>query len=630
MDTHVGLRPGPRRRTGVAAVIAALAALVLSIAVTPTAAVAAVGQASGLTIKVTADGTPNLDNSWDTSDEPGYDSSPSNGRVRTHDYVTYQWGYSVATAGDVTLVQTLPENMSWVVAESAAACLEGVDAVSADGRTITCTRQHPTTGASTYQVKALVDYGYNGQVLSTALTSAGTADSAPAEVTVTAAPKFDLFLTAGSTSYVEGGATGTEPGYRTVYRIHIYQPIDPVRGVRGGEPLADGFSFNVDPSAVSSGARLLASTWQNDGSSLLGGLSVYPKITGGASTAANSVPGRGQWTSTQSAPGEPVVITVNGAVTDVRSYPTVNVAGVALASDRALVSGNELQVWIPAEDAADRQFSIPLTGFDPQSVSGQSNYGSGYAEGQEPGAAGVHGLNQLTFSASTANTLGLGLSHTFAEDGVLDWNSVPPEGATSTTSGDAPMRRGQTLRFGGLVTNASGSGTPYTNMSLCAVWDESQMSVGDLTSDRLAASSLEYAHLDVSTDAQRRDVTCGAYGSGGAQWSSTVEGAGGLSQVNAVRFAYDSVSAPSTIFFALGMTRTDKPLATGAPLPVFWQVQSDQTPLTKSGFVPETMDTSSLGSKARALDTEVSVDLSWPSLFGLPGERYTMTAQPVL
>ncbi|MEV7974392.1 Ig-like domain-containing protein, partial [Cellulomonas sp. NPDC089187] len=32
----------------------------------------------------------------------------------------------------------------------------------------------------------------------------------------------------------------------------------------------------------------------------------------------------------------------------------------------------------------------------------------------------------------------------------------------------------------------------------------------------------------------------------------------------------------------------------------------------------------------RALDTEVSVDLSWPSLFGLPGERYTMTAQPVL
>ena len=614
-----------RRRTRWAAVMAVLAALVLSIALNPSAAMAAAGQASGLTIKVTADGSA----PWDSDDQPGYDSSPTNGRVRTHDYVTYQWGYSVATAGDVTLVQTLPENMSWVIAESAAACAEGVNAVSEDGRTITCTRQDQTTGAATYQVKAMVDYGTNGQLLSTVLSSAGTADSAPAEVTVSAAPTFNLLLTAGASSYVEGGASGTEPGYRLVYRMHIYQPVDPVRGIRGSEPLADTFSFTVDPSAVSSQAQMYMRTWQNDDSTTVGSWNVRPVISGGASTAANSVPGRGTWGSTQSALGEPITVTVTNAITDLRSYPTHDLSGTALDPNVALVSGNELQIWVPSEDAADKTISIPTIDFDPVSASGQSNYGAGYAPGQEPGAVGQDSVNQLTFRISTANSVGIGLSRTFAETGELSWTSVPPEGATSTTSGDAPMRRGQTLCFGGLVQNSSGSGTAYTNMSLCAVWDEALMSVGDL-STTLDVRGIEYAHLDVNSDAERRDVTCGSYGSGGDAWSDSIEGAGGAGQVNAVRFAYDSIPAPSSFFLAVALTRTDQPLATGTALPVFWQIESDQTSLTKSGFVPETMANSSLGSKARALDTEVSVDLAWPSVFGLPGERYTMTAQPVL
>ncbi|MEV7974305.1 hypothetical protein, partial [Cellulomonas sp. NPDC089187] len=587
----------------------------------------AAGQASGLTIKVTADGTA----PWDSSDESGYDSSPSNGRVRTHDYVTYQWGYSVATAGDVTLVQTLPENMSWVVTESAAACAEGVDAVSADGRTITCTRQHPTTGASTYQVKALVDYGYNGQVLSTALTSAGTADSAPAEVTVTAAPTFDLDLGAGSASYATGGASGTEPGYIVRYRIRIYQPIDPVRGVRGSEPLSDTFSFQVDPSAVSADARVNRCALTSGSNPGVGGYNLYPTVAGGASTTANSLPGRGEWTCAQSAPGQPITMTVTGAVTDVRSYPTQDIGGNALdiAGTRALVTGNELLMWFPSADVLDRTISVPLHGFDPDSASGQSNYGTGFATGQEPDATPQPGVNTLNYAITARESLSLGLGWVFPQTGPLGWESAAPEGATSLYSGDAPMRRGQTLRYGGYVQNTSGSGTTYTNASFCATFDESLLSPGGLTT-AVPVAGIEYGHLDMTSDAQRRSTLCGPYGSGGDQWSDTLDGAGGAGVVNAVRFSYDTLLANQAVFFALEMTRSDLPQQTGAALPVFWQSQNDQTGINRSDFNPAIAASNSLGGKARALDTEVSVDLSWPSLFGLPGERYTMTAQPVL
>ncbi len=82
----------------------------------PLPSVAGVGQVTDLTLAVVSDGTANSDGSWDATDDPGQDSSPTNGIVRTHDSVVYRWGYSVAQAGDITVTQALPDGMSWVAA----------------------------------------------------------------------------------------------------------------------------------------------------------------------------------------------------------------------------------------------------------------------------------------------------------------------------------------------------------------------------------------------------------------------------------------------------------------------------------------------------------------------------------
>jgi hypothetical protein len=195
----------------------------------PAQAPAATGTATGLTLTVLRDGTPNNDGSWDADDAAGNDSSESNGIVRTHDSVVYHWGYSVVTPGDLLLTQTLPEGMSWVVGESVAACAEGADAVSADGRTLSCTRADQSTGAATYQVRAMVDYGANGQLMSTALTSAGAPDSAPAEVTVSARPMVNMSTFIGATGAKSwNGVAGQSVNYQT----YLYQQIDPNRGIR--------------------------------------------------------------------------------------------------------------------------------------------------------------------------------------------------------------------------------------------------------------------------------------------------------------------------------------------------------------------------------------------------------------
>ncbi|MEV7974386.1 hypothetical protein [Cellulomonas sp. NPDC089187] len=178
-----------------------------------------VGSASGLTLTVLRDGTA----PWDDDDAPGNDSSETNGIVRTHDSVVYRWGYSVATAGEVALTHTLPEGMSWAQAESLAACKAPESSVSADGRTLTCIRAHSGTGASTYQVRAVVDYAANGQVLSSVLSSAGTADSAPAEVTVSAAPKLSMHTTYASAGYTKLDGV---PGQMITMDIYPYQQID--------------------------------------------------------------------------------------------------------------------------------------------------------------------------------------------------------------------------------------------------------------------------------------------------------------------------------------------------------------------------------------------------------------------
>ncbi|MEV7973745.1 Ig-like domain-containing protein [Cellulomonas sp. NPDC089187] len=607
----------PRLHTW-AAWVAALT-LLLGIGAAP-AASAATGSASGLELTVVQDGTA----PWDGDDTPGNDSSATNGLVRTHDSVVYLWGYSVATAGDVTLTQTLPEGMRWVEAESMAACAAPNSGVSDDGRTLTCVRQHDSTGASTYQVRAMVDYAANGQVLSSVLSSAGTADSAPAGVTVSARPMVNMSTYIGAVGASNwGGVAGQLINYQT----YFYQPIDAVKGVRGGEALTDTFSFQIDVSDMGPGA-VVSGTCRADGGNYMYGTSIT-----GQFTAENAVPNAGTWSCSQSAPGEPITVTVTGAITDVRSYPTAMPSnGWVPPTDHAFIATGLVTLWIPNTDyPVARQLSVQSFDFDPDSVSGQSNWGEGYAPGQEPGAPLTQSVNGGSFTFSLNSSLSFGLSRTYAETGEVGYTDPIAPGSTAVTATNTPMFAGQTLRFGGYAGGRTPDGSPTTNLNVCGVWDEDRLTTDGTLSQRYQnITGIEYAHLDLATDDARRAVDCGKVGDGQSGWSTTVDGVtGGAQAVNAVRYVYDSVPAGMTPYSAIALTRTTETLPTGTPLGVFFRVVSDQNALVKpTTFVPGSGVVHGLGAQALAANAETSVTLTWDAAVSDPGLVRTVTVQP--
>ncbi|MEV7974378.1 tandem-95 repeat protein, partial [Cellulomonas sp. NPDC089187] len=582
-------------------------------------AAGSVGTATGLALSVLRDGTPNNDGTWDADDSAGNDSSETNGIVRTHDSVVYRWGWSVATAGDITLVQTLPEGMSWVVSESVIACAEKEAAVSTDGRTLTCTRENQPTGASTYQVRAMVDYGANGQEMSTVLTSAGAADSAPASVTVSAAPRTNMETTIGVPGFFQQNGVD---GLRANLFVNLYQPIDSNRGIRGIEGLSNEFSFTVDASSMGDRYEI-----GNFCGAALGNLNLGTKINGTTYTAVNSVPDAGTWTCAQSAPGQPITVTIKNAITDARTYPTETPVGKLNAS-RAYVASGQITVWMPSADYPEtRTLTMQTSGFDPDSLSGQSNYGTGFAPGQEPGAAVQSGVNGGSWTFTVGSSVGAGMGRVYAETGKLEWLTPIPEGATSVSGGSAPMFPGQTLRFGGYLEVKSSSSDLVTGLSVCGVWDETTMSAGPVSTRTATTTLVEYAHLDVSTDAERKAADCGAVGDGDSAWSTDPTATAG-GAANAVRYVFTPVGNDSP-YSAVALTRTAKVLEVGTPLPVFFQYWADGFPLARSTYNP-TSATHALGARALAAAAETSVNVSWDVASSDPGVLRTVSVQPAV
>ncbi|MEV7974382.1 Ig-like domain-containing protein [Cellulomonas sp. NPDC089187] len=571
-----------------------------------------VGLASGLELTVTQDGTA----PWDADDEPGNDSSATNGIVRTHDSVVYLWGYSVATAGDVTLTQTLPEGMSWVAAESLAACSAPNSGVSDDGRTLTCVREHETTGASTYQVRALVDYAANEQVLSTMLSSAGTADSAPATVTVSAAPRLSMHLNSAAAGYTERNGVA---GQQVNLNVYPYQQIDPVKGTRGLEALADEITFTLETTGF--GDNFTVGTWCKADPS---GLNLRLDTTSAGNNTTNGVPKAGTWTCSQSAPGEPITVKITGAITDVRSYPTAT-SVQTLDRSRAYVSAATLSLWLPQTDYTEpRSLSFQFRDFDPVSVSGQSNFGDGYAPGFEPGAALINNTNGGQLSISLDTSSGFGMNRVYAPTGTLSWLTPVPDGTDTVTSGNAPMLPGQTLRFGGYVQYKTSDGSLLDRVDVCGVWDETTMTGGETIGQNVPIAAIEYAHIDgLTTDAQRRVYDCGVTGDGAAGWSSTKDGVtGGADAVNAVRYTFTDVHNDTAPYSGVTLTRTDKPLALNTPLYVFFSAQAEGGQRSYDG--------STLRARALAANVETSVDISWDAATSDPGLVRTVTVQPTV
>ena len=433
---------------------------------------------------------------FDADSDPGNDSSPTNGIVRTLDTVQYRFQYnSLTDLQDPFITSTLPEGMSW--ASNDATCVgtgttpapSGIyDSVTGepggDRRTLVC--QLPSADqAISDEILPVARVGVvpNGTVLSVSFTADDASNepvvSDPVSVTVSAAPFYDLRKIGRSSSRSTAGEDGTTPGVVDgfAFGITVAHPTrsGPVDGVKGMAPLASPITFTDDLSDFSPNAQLW--TWGDAGNGcapILGGGIAAPISAVGAApgaTTTNSVPDSGTIDCAPSAGG--FTVTLTGTDTLGTSFPTVTSAGTPVPVNTLYVATGQVYVWYPTSDILDLidaggnlRISNTFTDFDPDDVTGQSNYGDG-TEALEDcyGRPGEPCNNTYTFN----QVAGLGV----AQKAYRDYNTGGiPTGASGIRSGDLSVGIGSRVLSDVSVLPRV---LPAENVIMCDVFDSSAL-----------------------------------------------------------------------------------------------------------------------------------------------------------
>ncbi|MBF9130422.1 Ig-like domain repeat protein [Plantactinospora sp. S1510] len=508
-------------------VAAAVVATGTATAVVPAApAAAAVNQ---IALTVLSDGTAPFDS---------LDDGPANGRVRTRDVLTYGWTYSSDNAGpgSVTFVQTLSTSprVRFDASNLAQCTGPGAGLLSADGHTLTCSVAVDATGAGTVPITITVDGAVpDGTVVNSTLTAAdGALNGGSRSTTVVAVPQLNLQanLFGTPTAASVGGATGS--GY--AFSFVVTQPA----GAKGTELVTAPLTFTADLSTISPNAVLVSGSCapvSNGGYGIpYGRVGIVP-----GATAANSVVNSGTVSCSQT--GRIVTVTITGADLSGSGNPTNGAQGNQLASTLLYLVSGTFTVFVPSTDSASPiQSTIQYRGFDPFSITGQSNFGTGYEPGGDPSAA------TCTFVADNANrTNDNCFSTTFGPRSAgyngYFWTTdtpggIPAGGATNGSAGDGVASPGQT--YYDRLHIYSTSGPALTGAAICDKWNPAEtriVGVGRAYRNNtvVAASeyTVEYAVLPMADDNARRTTSCGT-----GTWYASIEAAGGASVVNAVRF----------------------------------------------------------------------------------------------
>ncbi|MDN3460952.1 SdrD B-like domain-containing protein, partial [Rhodococcus sp. APC 3903] len=484
-----------------------------------------------ITLSVASDGTAPFDS---------IDVDASNGKVRTNDTVTYNWQYTTdgAEGRTVSFVQTLDAPTPAAVTfapENITQCTgEGGGSISSDGRTLTCNIALPPNSSGSVPISVRVGgAARNGEQISTTL-AAGGKTSAPVLTDIVAMPQLNLskkHYSYPTTSIVDG-----VQGVTMTYGVAVEGP--PL--AKGSELVTEDLHWIDDLSQVSPNAKLV-----NCGPNTLATRLPNSKIgINPSAIPANSVTDSGTIACTQTGgAGTPIQVAVTGA----------DLSGSHLPSNypnTAFLATYNIMVFIPASDivsAPEGRLSITnqLTGFDPNGVSGQSNFGEGF----EPGGAPDVGL--CAFDANNAGRANDNCWSSFIDSGagpagklLTDSDKVfgPVGGATSLNSGNGTVAAG-TKYFTQLRQDA-GAVTTLPPTAMCDRWDPSTQQIvgpGAMYHTGLGAPGIvtsgyivEYAVLPMSSDDDRRAASCDR-----GTWFSSIDAAGGPAVVNAVRITPD-------------------------------------------------------------------------------------------
>ncbi len=621
-----------QRRSAFALIPALIAGVVgLGVAQSATAATGAVGS---LSLVVVSDGSAPFDGDANAA---GRDSGPSNGLVRTHDTMSYRWDYSVATPGDVTFTQELPNGL-WTDA-SAAACVGGAAAISADRHTLTCTLPNRLVGSGSYTVSAVVSgTAANGTLLQTSV-SADTVTSNQVSTTVTAATAMDVSMVqAGLPIQKAGpGAFAATQGWAFYQDVELYAPIDATNGIRGRQAIQSPLTFTVTPpatmtTAVISDCRAMAYSESE------------PLPTGGTEKTTNQIKESGTWTCSQpGGPGTPITVTVTGADSTLDVYPTLNKLLAPVAQGKAYFGVGRVVWWV-----SDTQFgpgienkaTTRLESFDPVGIDGGSNYGDGYAPGQDPNDTScVTAFPNESIAANCVNTVvdtKLQKFNVLSLEISKDTTSTALfPGASGLSSGDGPGLPGQTFGASWIVANPNVSGVDFHDATSCVKWDPALVTIDASVKPNLTTGYIiEYGTTPYANNDERRNGPCGIAGNGDPSWFSSVAAAGGESQVTAIRVTRTTPlpggGIGTVIRLQFGMKRTAAAIPVGTSVPLYGSAWAQEVGLVPS-YYNENVHTNSIGgNRLIAADALVRASTDWDAATGSPGTTHQITVQPTV
>ena len=664
---------------------------------------AADGVISSAYLSVTADGEFAAgDNSWNGTAAPGKDTGTTkddalqNNVVRSNDYITYAIDANIATAGDVTFVFTAPTGLVWD-ASVTQSCKPGGGTFSSDGQTFTCVRTMDS-GQGTFYLKARVVGLGNGAMVPTVTMKAGnlaqttaTVPYGSGKVTVSAVGKADVALE--WSSIFASSIRSNVGGLLSSFSIFLFDPVDPVSGMKGVEPLASEFTFQLKLPAGLTGAVITGCV---PGAGFTTGI------------ADNQLTDPGTWTCVLDATDPSTInFTVENADSTLSRYP-IKRDNVPMDNSWGIFSAVNLKIWFPLNDNGHTNFPTGITSgpygfqvitFDPPTkgdgtAQGQgSNYGTGYAPNQQPGASCVSSSsysilasnsgvtsNNPTNCVSSTVSLAVERPSISVRIGTLSGDTLPDEGSTFYTNNGLVLPGGKylvgatvngpTKLVNPTLSNASGCFT-YDNTlqqldSSPIMYNTSQASLKYLYAISSSIATVEYASIPFINDSQRKSFDCGVAGGssdtfGGSPviWSLTPTD---VAAVTAIRWTWvDPIQAGGMVpSMVLPMTRPTTPLPSGAAtatdaastgkviIPIFFTTQYTATEYASifawraSAYNPVANSSDSSGQNASASggrvlanDAEVQVALSWADVVNAagmnkPGTTHEITVTPSL
>lgn len=322
---------------------------------------------------------------WDTTAGDGNDLSPGDDVVRTNDYVSFSWAMSVRNgpSPNTTITQTLEPGMEWEALPGFCRT-DGtpVSSISADRLTIVCNLGSLGNVAQNYNVRAFAQGDTaNGTTVDTSATiassDAGTAaeTSNPVGLEITAAPRVNLAKDMAPPT-VYGGYRGGVWGHYVVFPMTLQIEAENGKGTKGAEMLV---ATNADPITFTDNLALgLSPDLILDGCGL-GGFSALPNPNGGN---ASSVSRSGSISCVASGSGTAISIpSPAGTAPDLSGEhrPTQNSNGSPVPANTSYLGVYYIRFWIANADVPTEGLNVSnlLADFDPESVSGTSNFGTG-------------------------------------------------------------------------------------------------------------------------------------------------------------------------------------------------------------------------------------------------------------